>query len=275
MKKLLILFASLICLSINAQTLKTYTGNYNCLIKPNMDTYGKVRYTYYEQDNKRMYHGQFSYSDSRGTLKGKFKDDKQDGVWTFSQTTNFTIGKKYYNGKRVISITFSDGVPNGPLKISLVDSKTNTPQAYIKVNFNNGLLVGDVSGKLNRRLYGFSCYDYSSVYDVPYHSNMSGTFNEQGLPCANWIVKNPTCVISELYNNDGTFSIIETNPSTGDSVDNFRHPHLPNMVIDLVNYALRATLMRGSLKIQLPLIEYDRDIITLSDDKQQYIEFLD
>lgn len=273
MKNLLLLIFSFLCLSINAQTLKTYTGQYNCLIHPNTDSYGKATYSYYEHNDTRMYHGQFSYSDSRGSLKGKFKDNKQDGLWTFTKKINFTVKRNYYNGKLVITITYKDGIPNGPITFSMIDSKTNSAKAVIKANFEDGKLIGNVGGRFNERFFGF--YGLNS-FESLFENNVTGTFNENGLPTNDWTVTGPTCKVIETYMSDGSYTLKETNPSTGDIIESYREPKMPNLFIEIVNYALRQTLMRDSPKYQLPYFNcrYGRPL-SLDYPNNDNIQYLD
>lgn len=273
MKHLLFIIASFLCLSINAQTLKTYSGQYNCLIQPNTNPFGKATYTFYEQDDKRMYHGQFSYSDSRGSLKGKFKDNKQDGIWTFTEKINFTVKRKYYNGKLVITITYKDGVPNGPITFSMIDSKTNSTKATFKADFVDGKLTGKVAGRFNERFFGF--YGLNS-YESLFEDNVTGNFDDNGLPINDWTVSGPTIKVIETYTSDGNYSLKEINPSSGDKINSYREPKMPNLVVEIVNYALRQTLMRDSKKFQLPYFNcrYGRPL-TLDYPNNDNIQYID
>lgn len=273
MRNILLLLIPFLCLCVNAQTLKTYSGQYNCLIQPNTDSYGKATYTYYEKNDKRMYHDQFTYSDSRGSLKGKFKDNKQDGLWTFTEKINFTVNRSYYNGKLLITITYKDGVPNGPITFSMIDSKTNSTKATFKANFENGKLVGNVGGRFNKRFFGF--YGLNS-FESLFENNVSGKFDENGLPIDDWTVSGPTCKVTETYGSDGNYSLKEINPSTGDIVESYRDPKMPNLVIEIVNYALRQTLMRDSNKFQLPYFNcrYGRPL-SLDYPNNENIQYLD
>lgn len=274
MKHFLLIILTFICLSSNAQTLKTYSGEYNCINKRMLYNYGKATYTYFDGEDRRIYNGNFSYSDRDRTLKGKFKDDKQTGVWTLSEKINFNSKKHYYNGRLIISITYKDGIPDGPFSISLVDSKSNTTRAYIKATFNNGKLVGNVAADMNDRLFDFWGNHFDSVFDIPYMNKMTGSFDENGMPSNIWIVNGPTHKITETYNQDGTYNVITINTSTGDRVDDYRPAHMPTMLVEAANYAIRKTSMRSSEKFQLKRFNFG-ETVSLQDNSRDYVEYIE
>lgn len=260
------------CLASTAQTIKTYTGQYNS-IEPNaIYQYGIATYTYKDLDNGRLYHGNFSYSDKSNSLKGKFVDDKQDGVWILTEKTNFNSRKKYYNGKRIISVTYRNGVPDGSFSIVLVDNN-NITRAYVKSNIVGDKIVGTVSADLNTRLFDFFGRNFSSAFDTPYLNKMNGSFDDAGEPVGIWKVANPTLEISEQYLSDGSISVSSYNPSTGDVITDNRPAYMPNMIIEAANFALRTTTMRSTEKVQISPIDFsESDTEQVRKNKEETVE---
>lgn len=156
----------------------------------------------------------------------------------------------------------------------MVDSKSNTTRAYIKANFNNGKLVGNVTANMNRSLFDSYRNRFDSVFDIPYMNKMSGSFDENGMPSKIWVVTGPTCKITETYNQDGTYNVKTINTSTGDRVDEDRPAYMPKMLVEAANYAIRKTRMRSSEKLQLPQFDFD-DTVSLQDNTQDYVEYIE
>ncbi len=257
------------CLNISAQTLKSYSGQYENVNPDKALDPGIASYTYKEGAGKRIYHGQFSYSDKDQTLKGNFVDDKQVGTWIYTVKTRFTAKNNYYSGKRVISVTYKNGIPDGPFSISLVDSKTGLTKAYIRGEFVNGRLAGDLKADLNTGL--FDGHRFDSSFDLPYINLMSGAFDDSGKPANIWKVYSPTCEIIERYDPTGGVKVSTTNPSTGETIDDERPAYMPNIILEAANYALRSTRMRSSEIIQLSPFDLPRPDDAASKQKEEEV----
>lgn len=272
MKVIVICICIISCLASTAQTIKTYTGQYESIQPNTIHQYGIATYTYKDTGNGRLYHGNFSYSDKSNSLKGKFVDDKQDGVWTLTEKTNFNSRKKYYNGKRIISVTYKNGVPDGTFSIVLVDNN-NITRAYVKSKIMGDKIVGSVSADLNTSLFDFWGHNFSSSFDTPYLNKINGSFNDDGEPVGIWKVYNPTIEISEQYLSDGSIVVSSYNPSTGDAITDNRPAYMPNMIIEAANFALRTTTMRSTEKIQISLIDFsESDTEQVRKDKEEALK---
>lgn len=143
----------IVCASIKAQTLKTYSGTYKG---------GNARYTYYEDnDGGRIYHGSFIFTSSKkkqystnsneafsDTITGKFENGKPVGNWYYKhKQTYIVLGYKsteYW--KRQTS--YIDGlnhykvIENGFVKESN-KGKNDTQKRFISFAVRDGKLDGE------------------------------------------------------------------------------------------------------------------------------------
>jgi hypothetical protein len=171
MKSLFVGLFSLSALIANSQTIKTYSGSYQC-----DGQYGKATYQYYENENlERIYNGAFnfvsdnneiiisgfysknlkdkswtaSYGDCMNTYygnscnktitSGSYKLGKLDGIWTVKYTR--TVNNKVFEQNRY-SVNFKDNVVIGPQNITLHD-RDHRDTTVIKGCFdNNGYMTG-------------------------------------------------------------------------------------------------------------------------------------
>lgn len=105
-------------------------------------------------------------------------------------------------------------------------------------------------------------------------NKMTGSFDENGMPSNIWIVNGPTHKITETYNQDGTYNVITINTSTGDRVDDYRPAHMPTMLVEAANYAIRKTSMRSSEKFQLKRFNFG-ETVSLQDNSRDYVEYIE
>lgn len=173
---LLFVFCSLLALTVNAQTIKTYKGALNA---PNNipladGTFTDAVYNYYDGENMRVWHGTFalnrlwkSYNKSgHFSINGKFSNGKATGTWTWEYSGAFeeyTIKANYKNDKLngAFLFTFNDFVAKGhALNGNIVDTlyikyrgkKTVTgtrPVKYVYYTNAIGRLIFDKDGYAN------------------------------------------------------------------------------------------------------------------------------
>ena len=156
MKKtqLIIFFIFIIALTLNAQTVKTYSGNYDLkcyeanAIPIHLLT-GKATYAYYENDDyERIRKGRFSYTGKvsnngisvNSTISGNYKENLKQGTW---KTTAKVVNRQ---GSATISsvVNYSDGLPNGLWSFTSTTSKASESGS---LNFIKNRVVGDFKYK--------------------------------------------------------------------------------------------------------------------------------
>lgn len=107
------------CMTINAQSLKTYSGAYRANAHLLLGTQ-KATYTYKNaEDGTRIYEGSFAYScTSRPNLytkvSGHFHDDCKEGLWTYTDKSSET---------KTLKINFKEGYRNGIYEYTYTTSK--------------------------------------------------------------------------------------------------------------------------------------------------------
>lgn len=125
---------------MNAQTIKTYTGN---------NGVGTVTYTYYfDENNKETKHGDYKYVEKYSqtnpvgnyikTIVGTFKNGKKNGIWTNSKTAkDYGDSNNNYSTYTIIQkYNYKDGVPDGQW------TKTQTGNFRTKLYNTNGWYWG-------------------------------------------------------------------------------------------------------------------------------------
>lgn len=153
MKKLLaVMIACALSLSVPAQEIKQYSGDYPnpfrhfswCAGDP------KASYSYYDDPSGsgRIFHGPFKLRfigdnpaaphEATGFISGNFKDDLQEGEWSI-------IYPEYYIDSQctgVFKCTFEDGRINGDATYVLTDDNTGKIRLTQKVHLTHGKLDG-------------------------------------------------------------------------------------------------------------------------------------
>ncbi len=253
MKNLITLIFILVGLSVNAQTLKTYSGAYPLMFL-SVEHNGKATYTYKERDDgERIYHGNFKYSDYWNTLSGNFNNNKQDGQWVRVNKTNAIINGKNFTGTIKTTITYKNGVLDGLMTITATNNDGIKIATLFSGTIKGDKIIGSVSFTPNERI-GTG----NSVADAKYQYLIKGNFDEYGNPMGKWVVQNPTTRITEEYNKDGSIVCSMTNTATGDKEDNHYGPMMADYAIEIVNKSIREISMRDSFKGGIPEIKYNR-----------------
>jgi hypothetical protein len=152
MKKLFTMLMTFLAISSFAQT-KTFSGDYP-LSGDFFWVKGKANYAYTEKaDYTKVKNGAFSFSaDMNGTefgqssrarfvesVKGQYKNNLKDGLWTHIITmTNI----EQQNATITTTVNYKDGIPNGAWKMTVTDNKTFAVNESISLNFKNGVITG-------------------------------------------------------------------------------------------------------------------------------------
>lgn len=160
----LVLFFNILIL--NAQTLKTYSGKYK---------YGTATYTYKDNpEGGRIYEGNFVYVGSNGIDKviGKFKNDKKDGVWTYTN-------RGFMKSMPVLKATYKNGILDGSYQYT---SKFDC----ISLTIKDGKFIENVNGKNIKFLYTKD--GRTSIYDATLKS-LNGQFDENGYCDGKWTLQ--------------------------------------------------------------------------------------
>ncbi len=148
------------CVTMNAQGLKTYSGVYTV-----DDTPGKATYTYKDADDgTRIYEGNFSFSRvfkpnvDYYKIEGKFHNNLKNGLWIFVKKSKLATEQ--------LKVNYSNGLVNGTYEYSKV--VRNATEEAFKGTFRNGAPIGTISGKL------------------PEGCTFTGQTDENGLPDGLW-----------------------------------------------------------------------------------------
>ena len=166
-----------ICMAMNAQGLKTYSGSYNMVVS-GFHFPGKATYTYKNADDgTRIYEGNFNFikvirpNVCFNKVVGKFHDDMKNGLWTY---TNKTAG-----GIELLKICYSEGVANGTYEYSKTEK--NVTKKSFKGIVKNGVPIGAFSGKLIQAYFNGKDYRFG-IGD----GTFAGQTDEKGLPDGTW-----------------------------------------------------------------------------------------
>ena len=139
------------CMAMNAQRLKTYSGPYNDSRYMALDV-PKATYTYKNaEDGTRIFEGNFTWQCTHRTnvaydrATGKFHNDNKVGLWTYTskskgRTTSLKVN--YNNQGRVEGIYDYSQIE--------YNSKTGKQKVIrsLKANIKNGNAIGAISGHL-------------------------------------------------------------------------------------------------------------------------------
>ena len=236
------------CMTINAQGLKTYSGAYRANAHLLLGTQ-KATYTYKNaEDGSRIYEGNFAYScTSRPNLytkvTGHFHDDCKEGLWTYTDKSSET---------KTLKINFKEGYRNGIYEYTYTTSK-GTIKESLKTTMKYGVMVGPVSGHI--KYYSYQIYDYgvASERSVMGQGVFNGQTDEYGLADGTWKLtmklddgsmrvfydKWEHGILKESYYIDDT---------TGDKIECAKYRGIPSVIIDVVRTPcqLERLIDRGS-----------------------------
>ena len=176
--QLLTLAFILFAYSLQAQTIKTYSGPYGK---------GNATYQYYEDNNgERVYNGTFTYKGLEGTIKiiGAYKNGKRTGNWVCTLTNHFyivmtmsgTIQVNYLNGNR-------EGISNYSLskdvdKFDVSGKETETGRINFKNNIPSGEYFFSLTNKVN-----------SNAGRRETNTSIKGSFDENGYKTGEWNIQ--------------------------------------------------------------------------------------
>ena len=189
--------AILCCIAASGQSAsrKTYSGPFSIL-----SGHGTATYTYLDApDGTRIFDGLFTYRGDAYTLTGQFKDDKQYGRWTYTNTYKNPFFKTLT--KIVASFSFDeDGLLSGPV----------SEKAY----FKNGTVIEFLSYTLEEGKPDGPC-KYTNWQNTK--ETISASF-DKGVSVGTWKYTYPgtTPLTVEYDEKSGKAKVIETDPSTGD-----------------------------------------------------------
>jgi len=138
------------CMAMNAQGLKTYSGPYRANAHFLLGTQ-KATYTYKNaEDGTRIYEGNFTYScitNPKLYLKvtGRFHDDCKEGLWTYTD--------KSTSETKTLKINFKEGYRNGIYEYTY--TTRGTVKESLKATMKDGVMIGPVSGHVVQYDYQF------------------------------------------------------------------------------------------------------------------------
>lgn len=206
MKKLLALGVCALATwaAVNAQTTKQFKGDY---------ANGTATYSYYVDPETQNYvkHGSFNYKTGSGfTITGSFTHGKRNGNWVFKttasnvKTTRYIGSEPLYvtvNGSEVITVNYKDGLYHGAFSI-IKNFKTTAKNRWggneplfsknvnltVKVNFNNGKLVG-------------------SAYVKEDDLEIKGQYTDDSYCSGTWTIRKPSEDIYETHVYKNTYLI--------------------------------------------------------------------
>lgn len=152
MKRIFISAAVLIAVvTLSAQELKTYSGSFKG---------GQATYTYYEADNGRIFEGEFHWKEDsvqRGYIKtkasikgigeivGSFKNNKRNGLWTFTATNEYRLGKENVKKVNVLKVNYVDGIREGAFDfVQQFNDMTDEIEIHLLAAMKNGRVDGPV-----------------------------------------------------------------------------------------------------------------------------------
>lgn len=161
MKKsiLTIILTSIWILSLNAQSLKTYSGPYT--IKNSTFKSGNATYTYYLDGGDEIKKGNFAF-DVKSTnnvgsmsvkISGKYENNLKTGLWTY---TLDVVSKQTGTMTMTLKANYSEGLPNGLWNFSMVGGN-NTVTSNVSATFDKGMVIGDFAyeGKDNTKTVNY------------------------------------------------------------------------------------------------------------------------
>lgn len=176
--QLLTLAFFLFAYSLQAQTIKTYSGPYGK---------GNATYQYYEDNNgERVYNGSFTYKGLEGTIKitGTYKNGKRNGNWVCTLTNHFyivmtmsgTIQVNYLNGNREGISTYSLSKDVNRFDVSGKETETG------RINFKNNIPSGEYFFSLANKVN-------SNAGKRETNTTIKGSFDENGYKTGEWNIQ--------------------------------------------------------------------------------------
>ena len=221
MKSFLTGLFSLSIFIANSQSIKIYSGSYQC-----DGQYGKATYQYYEDANsERVYNGTFNFiSDNNEiTISGFYTKNLKDKAWTATYTECMNT---YYGNscnKNTVSGLYALGKLNGTWTVKYTRTVNNQvfKQNKYSVNFKNNI----VTGPQNIALY--DPHNEDSII-------MKGVFDNNGFMTGNWNIKEKgkqrnSEYICE-YKNGILLKYLERDYSTGAILDKFDQSEFVNQL---------------------------------------------
>lgn len=137
---------------INAQTLKTYKGNYED---------GFATYQYFENaEYERILNGSFSYTTEdynhtrnyngeltqKQNINGQFKNNLKNGIWEVKQENDEFLNGKSRQIKSTQIGNYKNGLRDGLWSYKvIVEMNKKIETTSLSFNFNNNTLVGDIN----------------------------------------------------------------------------------------------------------------------------------
>lgn len=220
---LFVCFAIMMANIVGAQNLKKYEGEIrypsdlkvlSYFIGDYMDgktLYGS--YYYYEnQDGERIKNGNFQliYKNGNGVnfrvLRGEYSNGLKSGQWIIKDSI---ARKEYIKVHRLgtLKITYKNDIINGPCEYHNKYLKGSFSYSTIKCNFNNGIIVGEVTVR------------HCKESDTTKVREYKGSVSNDGLLHGLWTIKDKgglEMLQKRLYYKGGLVSVEESDFSTGD-----------------------------------------------------------
>lgn len=247
MKRFLFCIAMLfcMCMTMNAQGLKTYSGVYRANAHFLLGTQ-KATYTYKTaEDGTRIYEGNFTYSCTTNPnlykkVTGRFHDDCKEGLWTYTDKSSET---------KTLKINFKGGYRDGIYEYTYTTSK-GTIKESLKTTMKNGVMVGAVSGCTHGG-YDFQISDYGGVSSRVLLGKcvFNGQTDEDGLADGTWKLTASSLVFYDKWEHGILKECYYIDDTTGDKIKCERG--IPSIISDIIRYApleMERMIDRGSEK---------------------------
>lgn len=218
------------CMAMNAQGLKTYSGPYRANAHFLLGTQ-KATYTYKNaEDGTRIYEGNFIYScitNPKLYLKvtGRFHDDCKEGLWTYTD--------KSTSETKTLKINFKEGYRNGIYEYTYTSK--GTIKESLKATMKDGVMVGPVSGHAVQYVF------QGGSQGVMGKGVFSGQTDEDGLADGSWkltmkLGDGSTRVFYDKWEHGVIKEIYYIDDTTGDKED-IKEGGIPYVICDIVTDA--------------------------------------
>lgn len=218
------------CMAMNAQGLKTYSGPYRANAHFLLGTQ-KATYTYKNaEDGTRIYEGNFIYScitNPKLYLKvtGRFHDDCKEGLWTYTD--------KSTSETKTLKINFKEGYRNGIYEYTYTSK--GTIKESLKATMKDGVMVGPVSGHAVQYVF------QGGSQGVMGKGVFSGQTDEDGLADGSWkltmkLGDGSTRVFYDKWEHGVIKESYYIDDTTGDKED-IKEGGIPYVICDIVTDA--------------------------------------